>query len=158
MVFSLRSNALVVICVTQDVESVITDYDTDVGSKDGEYQAALREYNEVRTAFVPLLYYQCTACVCTAVVTVCAALPTPRPHFRITAPKRSCLPLARCLPVTVLQSYCDRTATVLRLYRMSAPQVLRQLEEYSKGHAQMLAERLAYEEAERIKEEARLEV
>eukprot|EP00197_Chlamydomonas_leiostraca_P010854 CAMPEP_0202879782 /NCGR_PEP_ID=MMETSP1391-20130828/34099_1 /ASSEMBLY_ACC=CAM_ASM_000867 /TAXON_ID=1034604 /ORGANISM="Chlamydomonas leiostraca, Strain SAG 11-49" /LENGTH=307 /DNA_ID=CAMNT_0049562183 /DNA_START=172 /DNA_END=1095 /DNA_ORIENTATION=+ len=65
----------------QDVESVITDYDTDVGSKDGEYQAALAEYNEV----------------------------------------------------------------------------LRQLEEYTRGHAQLVAERLAYEEAERIREEERLE-
>lgn len=31
----------------QDVEAVISEYDTDVGSKESEYQAALGEYNEV---------------------------------------------------------------------------------------------------------------
>jgi hypothetical protein len=33
---------------SQDVEAVISEYDTDVGSKESEYQAALAEYNEVR--------------------------------------------------------------------------------------------------------------
>lgn len=32
---------------SQDVEAVIGDYDGDVGTRDTEYQAALKEYNNI---------------------------------------------------------------------------------------------------------------